>query len=147
MKRITSFVVKSLVTILIGSGPLAGNLQAQIDRSMTASIPFPFTVGTHTIPPGTYRFSLASSQFLLSVLDVKTGHEEIFPVRPVEQSASESHGRLIFRNSEGYSALSQIYFSGTGTFSEVNQRQSVARSEAKRFSTGNSISVAQLSAH
>lgn len=54
MKRNTSFVVQSLVVILIGSGILAGSLQAQVDLSMTASIPFSFTVGAQPIPPGTY---------------------------------------------------------------------------------------------
>jgi hypothetical protein len=143
MKRITSVVVKSLVTMLIGSGTLRGNLQAQSDLSMTASIPFPFTVGTHSIPAGTYRFSLPSSPFLLSVFNVKNGHEQLYPVRPEQQRAFEPHGRLIFRNSEGRRALSRIYLPGTGTFSEVTIGTMSGRVEAKRFSTGDSTSVAQ----
>lgn len=85
MNRLTSIAVKSLVAIVIGSGTLASNLQAQVDLSMTTSILFPFTVGTETIPPGTYQFSLSSSPFLLAVLNVKTGHEQVFFVRPEEQ--------------------------------------------------------------
>lgn len=143
MRRIASFAVQSLVTILIGSGTLACNLQAQVDLSMTASIPFPFTVGTQLIPPGTYRFSLASSPLFLAVLDVKTGHEQVFFVRPEKERAFESHGRLIFRDSGGCSALSRIYFSGTDTFFEVDPSQSIPRIDAKNCSTGNSISVLQ----
>lgn len=143
MKRITSLVVKSLVTILIGSGTLAGYLQAQTDVAMTASIPFAFTVGTQRIPPGTYRFSLVSSPFVLSVVDVKTGHKEIFSVRPEQQRAFESHERLIFRESEGCSSLNEVHFLGTRMFTEVIQRHGVGRSEAKSSSTCTSVAVAR----
>ena len=147
MNRITSLIVTSLVTLLIGSGALAGNLQEQTDLSITASIPFPFTVGTHPIPPGTYRFSLASSQFLLSVLNVKTGHEQVFSVRPEKQRTVESRGRLVFRNSEECSALSQIHFLGTDTFTAIDPPRSVAKIEAKRLTTGNAIAITQLGVH
>jgi hypothetical protein len=143
MNRITSLVVQSLVAILIGSGALATNLQAQVDLSMTTSISFPFTVGTETIPPGTYQFSLASSPFLLSVLNVKTGHEQVFFVRPEKQRAFRSYGRLIFQGSEGCSALSQIHFPGTNTFSEIDQRHNAAKFAAKKCSADNSIDLAQ----
>ncbi|MFZ0273681.1 MAG: hypothetical protein WB524_01480 [Acidobacteriaceae bacterium] len=143
MKRITSLIAKSLVAILIGGGALAGNLQAQSDSGITVSIPFPFTVGTQCIAPGTYRFSLVSDQFLLSVLNVKTGSEEMFRVQPEHQRALESHGHLIFRESEGYRALNEVHFPSADTFSEVIERRSAGRLEAKKTSTSNSISVGQ----
>ncbi|MGC2300055.1 MAG: hypothetical protein WA476_14710 [Acidobacteriaceae bacterium] len=152
MNRIPSLIVKSLVTLLLGSGALAANLQAQIDLSMTATIPFPFTVGIHPVPAGTYRFGLASSPFFLSVLDVKTGHEQIFFVSPQKERAFEPHGRLIFRNSEGSIALSQIRFPGTDMFSAIDPPRSLAKNEArkieaKRLTTGNAIAVTQLGVH
>jgi hypothetical protein len=143
MNRVTSFAVKSFVAVLIGSGTLASNVQAQVDRSMTTSIQFPFTVGTQAIPPGTYQFSLTSSPFLLSVLNVKTGHEQVFFVRPEKQRAFQSYGRLIFSGSEGCSALSQIHFPGTNTFSEIDQRHNAAKFAAKKCSADNSIDLAQ----
>jgi hypothetical protein len=142
MTRVTSFIVKSLVTLLIGGGTLAANLQAQGDP-ITVDIPFPFTVGTQSIGPGTYTFSLLPSQFLLSVTNVKTGGIEMFSVRPERQRSVEQHGRVVFHNSDGYSVLNEVHFPGTGTFSEVIQRHAAARMEAKKSSTGNSISVAQ----
>lgn len=142
MKRITSLVVKSLATFLIGSGSLAMNLQAQ-SEAITVSVPFPFTVGTQSIEPGIYQFSLLSSQFLLSVLNVKTGDMEIFSVHPEQLRAVEQQGRVVFSNSEGCSALSQIYFPGALTFSEIDQRHCAARTEAKRFPTGDSNAVAR----
>lgn len=143
MKRITSLIVQSLIAILIGAGALAGNLQAQSDSGMIVSIPFPFTVGTQTIAPGTYKFSLVSGQFLLSVLNVKTGSQEMFRVHPEQQSALEPHGHLIFRNSEDRSVLNEVHFPSTDTFSEIIERPSAGRLEAKGSSTSNAISVGQ----
>jgi hypothetical protein len=143
MKRTTSLVLRWLVAILIGSGTLAMNLQAQSDLAMTVSIPFPYTVGTQSIAPGTYQFSLVSNQFLLSVLNVKTGSKEMFRVQPEQQLAFDPHGHLIFRKSEGRSVLNEVHFPGTDMFSEVVQRHSVGRIEAKGPSTSNSMSMAQ----
>lgn len=143
MKRISSLVAKSLMSILIGCGTLAINLQAQSDLAMTASIPFPFTVATHSMAPGTYEFSLVSSQFLVSVLNVKTGHQEMFRVRPVQELAVEQRGGLRFRNSEDRSVLSEIHFPGTDRFSEVNQRHGIGSAKTKSSPAAQTMSVAQ----
>lgn len=143
MKPMMSLVVKSLVTILIGGGTLAMNLQAQTDPGMTVSIPFPFTVGTQNIAPGTYRFSESSDPFLLSVCNVQTGHEELFLLFPEQRGTFEPRGRLVFRTSEGSSILNKVQFPGSDQFSEVIQRHRGGRIEAARSSTGNSMSVAQ----
>ena len=143
MTKFTSLVVTSLATLLIGSATLAINLQAQSDDAITVRVPFSFTVGTQSIAPGTYRFSLLSSQFLLSAVNVKTGDMEMFDVRPEQQRAVDQHGRLVFRNTEGSSVLNEVHFPGTGLFSEVIQRRDDRRLEAKTSSTDSSISVAQ----
>lgn len=140
MKRTTSFVVRSLVTILIGSGTLVMNLHAQSDP-ITVSIPFPFTVGTQSIPPGTYRFSLVSSPFVLSVLNVKTDREDLFPVRPESERVFEPHGHLIFGKSEDSHALNEVHFPGSDTFSEVVPPHRSESAEAKESSTSNGMSV------
>lgn len=128
MKRIPSLLIKSLITILIGSGILATNLQAQSVVAVTASIPFPFTVGAQRIEPGTYRFSLVSDQFLLSVLNVKTGDIKMFTVRPEQQRAVKQEVGLIFRNSAGGRVLNEVHFPGTDTFSELIERPAQKRS-------------------
>jgi hypothetical protein len=143
MKRISSLIAKSLVSILIGTGSLASNLQAQSDLVVTANIPFPFTVGTHTMAAGTYEFSLVSSQFLVSVLNVKTGHQEMFPAYPKQQLAPEERGRVKFQNSDAYRVLSEIHFPGTDRFIEVSQRHGVGTMEAKSSPAAKSITVAQ----
>jgi hypothetical protein len=134
MTKFTSLVVTSLVTLLIDSATLAPNLQAQGDDAITLRVPFSFTVGTESIAPGTYQFSLLSSQFLLSVVNVKTGDTEIFTVRPERQRVPDQHGRLVFRNSEGSSVLNEVHFPGAGLFSEVIQRRDDRRLETKRSS-------------
>jgi hypothetical protein len=142
MKRISLCVVESLVAILILSGPLAINLQAESGVPMTVSIPFPFTVGSHSIAPGTYQFALGSDDYLLSVRNAQTGHEEIFPVRPEQPRGFEAQGRLLFGNSGGCRALNEVRFPGTSTF-EVIQGHGAGRIKAKGSSMGNAVSVAQ----
>jgi hypothetical protein len=143
MKHIPSLIVKLLVAILIISGLFAINVQAQTDPGMIVSIPFPFTVGTQRIAPGTYDFSMVSTQFLLSVRNVITGEKEMFAVRPEQQRASEQKERLIFHHSEGCSVLSEVHFPGTSTFTEVNYRQDVGCVKAKRRLTSTSLFVGQ----
>jgi hypothetical protein len=142
MTQFTSLVVKSLVTLVIGSGTLITNLQAQ-SGTVAVRVPFPFTVGTQSFAPGTYQFSLLSSQFLLSVVNVKTRDMEMFNVRPEQQRAVDQHGRLVFRNSEEGGVLNEIHFPGTRMFSEVIQRRGAGKIEAKNSSTDSSISVAE----
>jgi hypothetical protein len=142
MTRIRSLVMKSLTALLIGGTAFATNLQAQSDV-ITVTVPFKFTVGTATIAPGTYQFSLPSGQFLLSVVNVNTGATKIVAVRPERQPGEERHGRLVFRNSEGDNVLNEIHFPGTGIFSEVMQRRAARMMQARKPSIDNSRSVAQ----
>ena len=144
MTRLSSLVIQSLVTVLIGSATLATNLQVQIDDSITVTVPFRFTAGTETIAPGTYQFNIVlSDPFLLTMVNVKTGDKEMFLVRPERQRGIEQHGRLVFRDTEGSGVLNEIHFPGTGTFSEVIQRRGARRMVAKKSSPGNSNSVAR----
>ena len=143
MKVSSLFGITSQIIILIGSGTLAINLHAQTDLVETASIPFPFTVGTQSIAPGTYQFNLESGPFLLSVVNVKTGDVEMFAVHPEQQRAVAPHGHLIFRKSEGRRFLNEVHYSGTTMFSEViEQQHGAGRMEAKGSSISNSMSAA-----
>jgi len=142
MKRIPSILIKSLVTIFIGSGALAVGLHAQSNVAITATIPFPFTAGTQMVAPGTYRFS-QTSPFEVSVLNVKTGDMEIFAVHPDSQRTFEQRGRLIFRKAADSRILNEVHFPGTETFCELIERRPPRRMEAKQSSTANSMSSTQ----
>lgn len=120
MKGIRLLIVKSLLAAVVVTGPVALTLQAQSSLQITATIPFPFIVGTQSITPGSYQFSLLDSQFLLSVRNVKTGHQELFPVYPGSQQAFESPGCLTFQKSNSSSILTDIYFPNNDTLTQVN---------------------------
>lgn len=143
MQRITARIIQSLVPILIGSGVLAINLHAQEDSAVIVNIPFPFTVGTQNVAPGTYQFNLISSQFILSVRNVKTGDKEMFDVRPEQQSTLEQHGRVVFRKSAGRSVLNEVHFPDADTFSELIPRRRIENIEAKKSAPADAVSVAR----
>lgn len=144
MKKFARVVAKSLVSILIGSGVLAANLEAQSDE-ITVRVPFPFTVCAQSIAPGTFQFGLVSdrggfNQFLLSVLNVKTGVTEICAVRPEWQRTIEQHAHVTFHDSEGRSILTEVHFPGNDLFTELVQRRS-EKIDTKRASTTDSASM------
>jgi hypothetical protein len=130
-----------LVAILIGT--LAISLQAETESAVTADIPFPFTVGTQTIAPGTYVFRLVSGSFLLSVRNVKSGHPEMFGVRPEQEFAAKPHGRLVFLKCGDADVLNEVHFREADIFIEVRQPHCDARIETKRVTPSAPIAVAQ----
>lgn len=143
MKRIMSLVIKSLVAILAAGGTFATGLHAQSEPAMTVNIPFPFTVDTQTIAPGTYQFSLGPNPFQLSIVDIKSGHTKLFAVRPEQERAIGPHGHVDFQKRNEDRVLNEVHFSGTGMFIHVIQPRSAGRAEAKRSLPGDSVSVAQ----
>src|ERR1700741_2235330 len=142
MTRFTSHLPKSMFALLIACGTLATNLQAQND-SVTATVPFPFTVGTQCNAPGTYRFSLMSSQYVLTVLNVNTGDKRIFDVHPEHQPTSEERGLLMFRNSEGPKTLNEIHFPGSDAFSALAEPRHAGRTETSSSAKSKSVCMVQ----
>jgi hypothetical protein len=138
MKKICLSVVESLVAILMLVGPLASELQAESGVPMTVSVPFAFSVGGHSVAPGTYQFELGPDAYLLSVRNAKNGHEEIFPVRPEHSRGSVEDGRLLFGVSGGGRVLNEVRFPGAGRFAVIQG----GRVKVKG-SSGNAVSVAQ----
>lgn len=118
MKRMTSILVESLVAILISVG-LSTTAHAQYDPGIIVSIPFAFYANGHEIPAGTYRLRLSDSNFLMSVRNVNTGDEELFPVRPETDRRVASQGRITFQVCEGHSYLTQVHIPGSDLFSET----------------------------
>lgn len=147
MTRFTSLVTRSLLAFLIGGGIHATNLYAQSD-AITVSVPFSFTVGRQDVAPGTYRFSLVSSrmessQFVLSLRDVRTGNMELFEVRPEQQPTVAQHGYLLFHKSAGRSVLNEVHFPGTDTFSELIPPRRGAKTRPTRALAERQTCVAQ----
>lgn len=118
MKSITSRVTRALAAALIAAGALAAHLQAQSEIGITVQVPFPFSVGKHTIQAGTYQF-WQINQFQLSVLNVKTGEHELFPIRPERQRAVAERGFLILQNGDACKTLKEVHLPGSNIYSEL----------------------------
>lgn len=118
MKRMSSILVESLAAILISVG-LSTTAHAQYDPGIVVSIPFAFYANGHEIDAGTYRLRLSDSSFLMSVRNVNTGDEQMFPVHPETDRKIASQGRLTFQVCEGHSYLTQVHIPGSDLFSET----------------------------
>lgn len=143
MKWTRLLIVKSLIAAVVVIGPVARTLQAQSNLAITATIPFPFLVGTRSITSGSYQFSLIGDSFLLSVLNLKTGHQEFFPVHPGGQQAFEPDGCLTFQKFESSSVLTDVHFYGTDTVTEVNGPHRVHGPRATLCSKSEPLTVVQ----
>jgi hypothetical protein len=141
-RRMMTLISSSLFTILIGSGTLATRLQAQSDSAVRVNIPIAFTVGKQTMAPGTYKLSLTPDPFVLSVVNAKTGDQEMFEVRPEQGRSVEQRGRVVFHRLDGLGVLDEVHFPGADTFSQVIQPH-FTKMEAKGSSPSNSVAVAQ----
>ena len=117
MKRITSIVAGLLLAILISGGTLAADLHAQNEPGLIFSVPFPFSTNGHLIPAGTYEVILDSSQFLMSIRNIKTGNKQLFSVRPEQRGAIAEHGLLVFHSCGARKDLTEFHIPGTDVYS------------------------------
>lgn len=142
MKRIQSIIIKSLFAILIIGSPFATMLHAQEDPGVVFSVPFAFSVDGHTIAAGNYKLNLVSSQFLMSIRNLKTGYLQIFTVRPEQESAIESRGHLVFDGCGDHRYLTEFHIPGTGLYSVTITPGRVKNAEAKACPTTDSVFLA-----
>jgi|GEM_PF-1326293 len=117
MKRITSIVAGSLLAILIAGGTLAANLHAQNEPGLIFVVPFQFSTNGHPIPAGTYQVTLDSSQFLMSIRNIKTGDKQLFNVRPEQRGTIAERGVLVFHKCGARKDLTEFHIPGTDVYS------------------------------
>lgn len=134
MKRPASLTIQLLLAIFFGS-VLATNLNAQISLPMTVTIPFPFTLDKQEMTPGTYKLSLVSDPLLLSIVNLKNGHEKFFAVSRDYQTSIESRGRLLFHPADGSKQLYEMYFPGSGLWINVLEHRPAQGSEDRARSS------------
>jgi hypothetical protein len=143
MKRINSIIAGSLFAILIiGGGPLAARLHAQDDPGVSFSIPFAFSLDGQNVAAGSYKLNLVSSQFMMSIRNLKTGDLQYFSVHPQEERAIEAHGRLVFDGCGGHRYLAEFHVPGTNTYSMTMTPGRVKNAEAKACPTTDSVFLA-----
>ena len=142
MKRINSIIVGSLFAILILGSPFAAKLHAQDDLGVVFSVPFTFSVDGHNIAAGNYKLSLVSSQFMMSIRNLKTGDLQIFSVHPEQERAIESRGHLVFSGCGDHRYLAEFHVPGTNIYSMTITPGRVKNAEAKRCPTTDSVFLA-----
>jgi hypothetical protein len=142
MKRIHSIIAGSLFAILIMGSPFAERLHAQDGLGVVFSVPFAFSVDGHNITAGTYKLNLVSSQYLMSIRNLKTGDLEIFSVHPEQEHAIESRGHLVFNGCGDHRYLTEFHIPGTNLYSSTMTPGRVKNAEAKACPTTDSVFLA-----
>jgi hypothetical protein len=100
--------------------PLA---HAQDGQKVIANISFEFSVNRLHFEAGSYEFNLASDNFGMSVINLKTGKKQYVTVRPQNNSVSSEPGFLVFSRTRETHYLSEVHFSGATGYSRFNTPQ------------------------
>jgi hypothetical protein len=117
MNRVTSIMAGLLLTAVVAGNTFEAKLNAQSGPGEIFTVPFAFTADGHVVEPGTYEIRRDSSQFLISIQNVKTGEKQLFSVRPEQRRAVSSEGLLVFNRCGDRKALSEFHVQGTNFFS------------------------------
>jgi hypothetical protein len=107
-KKFNVICARAIVAAVMTSGIWALGARTAAAQAITATVPFAFSAGDQPLPAGTYRFTF-SSQWLLSIRNVKGGGEKFFAVHPEQNGPHASHARLVFHNSGGQKNLEAVY--------------------------------------
>jgi hypothetical protein len=141
MKRMSSIITSLLAAILV-VGMFAVKLPAQNGPGVTFSVPFAFSLDGQNVDAGNYKLNLVSSQYILSIRNLTTGHLRFFAVHPEEQRALEEHGRLVFDGCGNHRYLTEFHIPGTDTYSVTATPETVKNAEAKACPTTDSVFLA-----
>ncbi|MBS1804076.1 MAG: hypothetical protein JST28_11965 [Acidobacteria bacterium] len=117
MKRATSMMAGMLLAVLIAGGAAGTKSSAQSVSGEVFTVPFAFTADGHEVEPGTYEVRRDSSQFVMSIQNVKTGEKQLFPVRPESRPAVHQKGLLVFQQCGDRKSLSEFHVRGTSLYS------------------------------
>jgi hypothetical protein len=117
MKRFTSMMPALLLAVLMVGGASEAKLNAQDRLGEIFTVPFAFTADGHEVQAGTYEIRRDSSQFLLSIQNLKTGEKQLFSVRPEQRSVVLAMGLLVFRGCGERKELSEFHVRGTNLYS------------------------------
>jgi hypothetical protein len=142
MKRIHSIIVGSLFAILLMGGPFAARLHAQDDPGAVFSVPFAFSVDGHAITAGNYKLNMVSSQYLMSIRNLKTGDLQMFSVHPEQERAIDLRGHLVFNGCGDHRYLTEFHIPGTNLYSMTMTPGRVKNAEAKACPTTDSVFLA-----
>lgn len=144
MKRIYSIIGGSLFAILIMGGLFASRSDAQDDPGVVFNVPFAFSVDGHNIVAGNYKLKLVSSQYMMSIRNLKTGDLQFFSVLPEQERAIESRGHLVFNGCGDHRYLTEFHVPGTNLYSSTMTPDRVKHAEAKACLMTDSVFLAAV---
>jgi hypothetical protein len=117
-------------------------LSAQDVQGEIFTVPFTFTAEGHEIEPGTYEIRRDFSQFLMSIVNVKTGEKQLFSVRPETRAAIPEKGLLVFRGCGNRKTLSEFHVRGANLFSAAVEPGRRETPEMERCSRVDAVTIA-----
>lgn len=141
MKHITSIMAGVMLTVFIAGGFEAG-ATAQDGTGEIFTVPFAFSADGHKVQAGTYEIRRDSSQFLLSIQDVKTGEKQLFSVRPEQRAAVPEKGLLVFQRCGERKRLSEFHIPGTNFYSATIDSRPRRGTEMENCSQAETMTIA-----
>jgi hypothetical protein len=126
-----------VVTGLLGTAPSA---LAQTG-TMTATIPFAFSVGDQHLPAGSYSVERISNSFL-TVRDNKTSRTIALMVLGEQGRGYQSRAHLVFQREGRGMYLTQAWFAGTNQYVKSTAKPKRDLERAKGSSSSGTIEVA-----
>lgn len=142
MKQVSSIMAGLLMVATFATGSLGATAAAQDATGEIFTVPFAFTADGHEIQPGTYEIRRESSQFLLSIENVKTGEKELFSARPEQRAAVPAKGLLVFQRCGERKELSEFHTRGTNLYSATMDAKLRKSLELESCSRSNTVTVA-----
>ena len=134
-----------MLSLLLLLGALGVHTQAQTADEMVVTIPFLFTAGGTTLPPGEYSVRRFSQSCLVIQSTSKRRAVAVFTaVGRVQGGRKVSPAKLVFRAYDGEHFLSQVWMPGqnAGRAVPVSRAESVyVREVAKSLSTPQTVAV------
>lgn len=142
MKQVTSMMAGVLLAVTFTGGLFEARANAQEAMGEIFTVPFEFTADGHEVQAGTYEIRRESSQFLLSIENVKTGEKQLFSIRPEQRSAVPSKGLLVFRQCRERKQLSEFHVRGTNLYSSTIDLTRRENSELESCSQPGTVTLA-----
>ncbi len=142
MKQVSSIMAGVLLAITFAGGSFGRRATAQDAWGEIFTVPFAFSADGHEVQPGTYEIRRDSSQFLLSIENVKTGEKQMFSVRPEQHSTVPGKGLLVFERCGERRELSEFHVRGTNLFSATIDSKPRKNSDSESCSQSNTVTIA-----
>jgi len=98
-----------IITLVVSLFTLSAS--AHTYRVLVVNVPFKFSVGKRTLPPGEYRF-VATGTSLFTLLDSQARIVAIFMTRPASTPVSAEPSKLIFEKGKRHPQLTRIAMDG-----------------------------------